>query len=147
VAPEITAASGLPLLHIGDACGAALRAAGCQRPGILGTRFTMEDRFLLDRLSQAHGLAPQVPDEASRAELHRIIFDELCCGRILDGSRERVRAMMEALAEQGCDSVVLACTEIVLLTPPQESDWPLPLFDTTALHAAAAVDWMLEETR
>jgi aspartate racemase len=150
VADQVRAGSGLPLLHIGDPCGRALQAAGFRRPGLLGTRFTMEDRFLIDHLTQHHGLQVQVPDAAGRDEMHRIIFDELCRGLLLPDSRERVTRMMQGLAAQGCDGVILGCTEIALLTPPEtppeDGPWPLPLFDTTALHAAAAVDWMLEET-
>jgi aspartate racemase len=146
VAPQVGARSGLPLLHIGDACGLGLRAAGCRRPGLLGTRFTMEDPFLIDHLSGRYGLDVLVPSAPEREEMHRIIFDELCLGLLREASRRQLEGMMRELADRGCDSVILGCTEIALLTPPEQGPWPLPLFDTTALHAAAAVSWMLEET-
>lgn len=145
VADTVARESGLPLLHIGDATGAALRAAGCRRAGLLGTRFTMEDGFLARHLAERHGVEVTAPGEADRAEMHRIIFDELCRGQRHAASAQRIARMMEALAARGCDSVILGCTEISLLIDPAAPGWPLPLFDTTALHAAAAVHWMLED--
>jgi aspartate racemase len=146
VADGVTRANGLPLLHIGDAIGAALTAGGHQRAGLLGTRFTMEDGFLADHLARHQGIATQVPGGDDRAEIHRIIFDELCHGVVSPASRERFRRIITGLAEAGCDSVILGCTEISLLLDPQAAGWPVPLLDSTALHAAAAVHWMLEET-
>lgn len=146
VAALVTEISGLPLLHIGDATGRALQAAGARRAGLLGTRFTMEDRFLADHLERHFGIATRVPDAVDRAELHRVIFDELCRGQFVDASAERLRQMISRLAEQGCDSIVLGCTELSLLVDPAAPGWPLPLIDTTAVHAQAAVDWILKET-
>jgi len=149
VAPAITELGGLPLLHIGDATGNALRAAGHRRVGLLGTRFTMEDGFLREHLAQQHGIESVVPDAAGRDEMHRVIYEELCRGQVLTTSRERVIALMATLAAQGCEAIVLGCTEIALLTdpqnPPEPGGWPLPLFDTTTLHAQAAVQWMLAD--
>ena len=145
VADGIRRGSGLPLLHIGDATGAALRAAGCRRAGLLGTRFTMEDGFWARHLTQGYGVDIVVPDEADRAEVHRVIFDELCQGVLRDASRTAFEGIIDRLVAQGCDSVILGCTEISLLVDPAAPGWPVPLFDTTALHAQAAVDWMLED--
>jgi len=148
VAAQVRQAGGLPLLHIGDATGRALRAAGCRRAGLLGTRFTMEDSFLSDHLAQHHGVQTLVPDAAERDEVHRIIYEELCRGSIRADSRERYRQVMAGLARRGCEAIILGCTEITLLTPPdhppEPDGWPLPLFDSTALHAHEAVQWMLE---
>ena len=142
VAAEVEAASGLPLLHIADATGLALTAAGVRHIGLLGTRFTMDDDTILRaRLRQRHGLQVQVPAEADRAEIHRVIYDELCRGVVRDESRGRYVAAIERLRQQGCHAVILGCTEITLLIDAACS--PLPVFDSTALHAAAAVDWML----
>lgn len=151
VALPIIEACGLPLLHIGDATGRALRAAGHTRVGLLGTRFTMEDRFLADHLADHHGVTSVTPGPADRDEVHRVIYDELCRGMTLPASRDRFVQIMDGLAEQGCEAIILGCTEISLLTPPdhppEPDGWPLPLFDTTALHAHEAVQWMLEEVR
>lgn len=149
VATPIVEAGGLPLLHIGDATGRALRAAGHTRVGLLGTRFTMEDRFLADHLADRHGVTTVTPGPADRDEVHRVIYDELCRGITLPASRDRFVQIMNGLAEQGCEAIILGCTEISLLTPPdhppEPDGWPLPLFDTTALHAHEAVQWMLTE--
>lgn len=142
------AAPGLPLLHIGDATGRALRAAGHTRVGLLGARFTMEDGFLRNHLAQAHGIDTLVPEAAQRDEVHRVIYDELCRGTVNPASRERYLAVMQGLADRGCTAIILGCTEIALLTPPDfppsSNGWPTPLFDTTALHAHEAVQWMLD---
>jgi aspartate racemase len=150
VAQPVTEACGLPLLHIGDATGKALRAAGRRRAGLLGTRFTMEDTFLSNHLAEHHGVTTVVPDAAGRDDVHRVIYEELCRGIILPDSRERYRRIMADFANQGCEAIILGCTEITLLTPPdhppEPNGWPLPLFDTTALHAHEAVQWMLGST-
>jgi aspartate racemase len=150
VATPVREASGLPLLHIGDATGRALRAAGHRRVGLLGTRFTMEDNFLSAHLAEHHGVETVVPDAAERDDVHRIIYDELCRGSVRADSRVRYRQIMVGLAKRGCESIILGCTEITLLTPPdhppEPDGWPVPLFDSTALHAHEAVQWMLEET-
>jgi len=142
LAPQIEAASGLPLLHIADATGAAIVAAGVQQVGLLGTRPTMEESAVVqDRLRERHGLTVQVPQAADRALVHRVIFDELCRGVVTAASRDAYGAVIERLREQGAGGVILGCTEITLLIDARSS--VLPVFDSTALHAAAAVDWML----
>lgn len=143
VAAAIEDAAGLPLLHIADATGAALRAAGVARVGLLGTRFTLDDPAIVqDRLRQRHGLQVLVPDAADRAELHRVIYDELCRGVVLERSRQAGVAVIGRLQAQGAQGVILGCTELTLLLDAASS--PLPVFDSTALHAAAALDWMLD---
>ncbi|MCE3001362.1 MAG: aspartate/glutamate racemase family protein [Xanthomonadaceae bacterium] len=141
VAPAIEAGCGLPLLHIGDAIGTAVRTTGLATVGLLGTRFTMEQDFLRGRLSARHGIDVRVPDAAGRALVHRVIYEELCRGRFLDESRAAFRDVMAGLVAAGAQGIVLGCTEIGLLVRPEDAS--VPLFDTTALHAAAAVDFAL----
>ena len=141
VAPAIEAAVRLPLLHIADATAAAIRAAGMRRVGLLATRFTMEQDFYRGRLAERHGLDVLVPEPDEREFVHRVIYDELCLGRILDASRRRYRDIMRRLADRGAEGIVLGCTEIGLLVAA--ADAPLPVFDTTAIHAAAAVEYAL----
>lgn len=147
IADEIERVAGLPLIHIVDATAAALKAAGVTRAGLLATRYTMEQDFYRGRMRERHGIEVVVPDaEAARAEVHRVIYEELCRGRIVDASREFFRGAVRDLgAAQGAQAVILGCTEIcLLLDPSRPADAPLPLFDGTALHARAAVDWMLD---
>lgn len=140
---QIEAASGLPLLHIADTTGDALRAAGVERAALLGTRFTMEDAgIVIDPLATRHGVSSLVPGADDRALLHRVIYDELCRGIVRDTSRAEVVEAIVRLRERGAQAVVLGCTEIALLIDAAAS--PLPVFDTTALHCAAAVAWILE---
>jgi aspartate racemase len=139
VADPIREAGGLPLLHIGDACGRALAAAGRRHVGLLGTRFTMEQDFLHRHL-QRFGVQTLSPAADDRDVVHRIIFEELCRGVLRDESRAAYLAVIERLAERGCDAVILACTEIGLLLPPDAGS-ALPMFDSTALHAHAAAAW------
>lgn len=141
VADAIALAVDVPLLHIADATAQAVRSAGLQRVGLLGTRFTMEQDFYKARLQKALGLEVLVPDPAGRDAVHRIIYQELCLGQVHDASRDVFRRVMDGLAAQGAQGIILGCTEISLLVNANDS--PLPLFDTTALHAQAAVDWML----
>jgi aspartate racemase len=136
-APAIEAACAVPLLHIMDATGAAIRAAGLGRVGLLGTRFTMEQDFCRDRLADKHGVEVIVLEDDDRAIVHRVIYEELISGRIEDSSRAAYRGVIARLAARGAQGIVLGCTEIMLLIGPEDS--PVPLFDTTALHAAAAV--------
>lgn len=134
--PQLEAATALPILHIADAAGRAIRAAGLARVGLLGTRFTMEQAFYRERL-EAHGVEVMVPDAPQRAEVHRVIYDELCRGEILPASRERYLAIMQSMAAAGAEGFVLGCTEIPLLVT--QADVPWPVFDTTRLHAEWAV--------
>jgi aspartate racemase len=140
VAAAVEAGSGLPLLHIADATAVRIRSAGLARIGLLGTRFTMEQDFYRERL-EAHGLDVIVPDAAQRDEVHRVIYDELCRGEILDASRERYRAIMADLVRRGAEGIILGCTEIGLLVGA--ADTTVPTFDTTRIHAEAAADWAL----
>lgn len=142
VAPAIVTAVNLPLLHIADPTAAAIRAAGLTRVGLLGTRFTMEQDFYVERL-RAHGLDVLLPDPEQREIVHRVIYDELCLGRIEAASRAAYLAIVADLAGRGAEAVILGCTEISLLIGPDDS--PLPLFDTTRLHAQAAVDFALAD--
>jgi aspartate racemase len=135
----IEAAVALPFLHIADPTGAALRAAGVKRVALLGTRYTMELPFYAERLRDKFGLDVLVPDEAARNDVHRIIYDELCHGVIDAASRATYVAIIDELAKRGAQAVILGCTEITLLIGAADS--PLPVFDTTALHAKAAVEW------
>ena len=137
VAPEIEAAIDIPLLHIADATAAKLRADGITRVGLLGTRFTMEQDIYKGRLQERFGLAVLVPDEAGRERVHRIIYDELCLGEIRESSRAEYLAIIEGLAAAGAVAVILGCTEIALLVGDARA--AVPLYDTTAIHAEAAV--------
>jgi len=140
VAPEVEAAISVPLLHIADAAVAALCAAGCRRVALLGTRYTMEQPFYAAHLAR-HGIDCVVPDAADRAEVHRVIFEELCKGDFDAGSRRRLAGIVERQVERGAGGVLLACTELTLSL--RQEDVAVPLFDTTALHALAAVDFAL----
>ncbi|NUP51345.1 MAG: aspartate/glutamate racemase family protein [Catenulispora sp.] len=136
VADQVAAAVDIPLLHLGDATAEAVRTAGLTRVGLLGTAFTMEQDFYRDRLAAA-GLDVLVPDPDGRAEVHRIIYDELCLGIVKSESREIYRKVIADLAARGAEGVILGCTEIELLIKPE--DVPLPVFPTTRIHAEAAV--------
>ncbi|THF62865.1 aspartate/glutamate racemase family protein [Pseudothauera nasutitermitis] len=141
VAPAIEQAVGVPLLHIADATAEAIRAAGLRKVGLLGTAFTMEQPFYKDRLRDAHGLEVLVPEEVERVEVHRVIYEELCLGRILPVSREFYRAVIAGLVARGAQAVILGCTEISLLVT--QEDAAVPLFDTTLLHARGAAEFAL----
>jgi aspartate racemase len=128
----------IPLIHLGDVTAAAVRAAGLDRVGLLGTAFTMEQDFAVQRYAE-HGITAIVPEAADRAEAHRIIYDELCRGIFTDASREAYRMIIGRLVDRGCRGVILGCTEIELLLPVDELDG-IPLFPTTRLHAEAAIE-------
>src|SRR3954447_15770679 len=136
VAGALTAVLGVPLLHIGDVTANAVRAAGVHRVGLLGTAFTMEQPFLSDRLAD-RGLHVLVPDPVDRAEVHRVIYEELCRGEVREESREGVKAVIERLVAEGAEGVVLGCTELELLIG--EDDVDVAVFPTTRLHVEAAV--------
>lgn len=142
VAPQIADMLDIPLLHIVDSTGAALKAAGVERVGLIATAFTMEQSFYKDRLRERFGIETIVPEAAERAEVHRVIFDELCRNDIRPEAREGYRAVMAGLVAQGAQGIILGCTEIPLLVGPE--DTTVPTFDTTALHAQAAVNWLLD---
>ena len=140
VADDVEAASGLPLLHIADATARAVLGAGIRRVGLLATAFTMEDSFYVGRLAE-HGIETIVPTPEARAEVHRIIYDELVRDVVRPESREVFRRTMADLVADGAEGIVFGCTEVGLLVGPADTD--VPTFDTVALHAAAAVEWML----
>ena len=140
MAGEVIAATDLPLIHIADATATAIRADGLSRVALLATRFTMEQDFYRDRLTAA-GLSVLLPEAEERAEIHRVIYEELCRGVVRDDSRAAYIRAIAALRERGAQAVILGCTEITLLVRPQDTD--LPLFDTTTLHAAAIADWAM----
>ncbi len=142
VAPALEAALDIPFLHIVDPTAQALRDAGIARVGLLGTAFTMEQAFYRGRMQDMHGIEVVVPDAADRALVHRIIYDELCHGIVRDGSRDAYRRIIGGMQAQGVGGVILGCTEISLLIG--QDDVALPVFDTTALHARAAVSRALE---
>jgi len=144
VAPAIEAAVSIPLVHIADATGESVTAAGHSVVGLLGTRFTMAESFYRGRLAERYGLEVLIPDEPERELVDRVIFEELCLGRVLEGSRAAYRDIMRALVERGAQAIILGCTEISLLV--DAGDAPVPLFDTTAIHATTAVEWALAAT-
>lgn len=141
VAPAIEQAIAIPLLHIADATAEQLTADGITRVGLLGTRFTMEQDFYIGRLEKQFGIEVVVPDPSERDIVHRIIYEELCQGRIEDESRQHYLAIIDSLHAQGAQAVILGCTEIAMLVG--QRDTAVPLYDTTALHAQRAVAWAL----
>lgn len=140
VAPEVSAAVDVPLLHIADVTANAIRSQGLNTVGLLGTRFTMEQDFYVQRLA-SHDVACLVPSTAERDEVHRIIFDELCQGRIEDASRRTLQEICAGLKQRGAQGIVLGCTELPMILGNDDLD--LPVFDTTTLHALAAVEFAL----
>lgn len=137
VAGQVAAAVGIPLLHLADVTAQAVIRAGLSTVGLLGTAFTMEQGFYRDRLA-GHGLTVLVPPPADRAEVHRVIYDELCLGQIREESRQIYRDVIVRLCQAGAQGVVLGCTEIELLISAPDS--PVPVFPTTRLHVEAALD-------
>lgn len=137
VAPAIATATSLPLLHIADATAEAIQTAGIRKVGLLGTRFTMEQAFYKQRLQDNYGIEVVIPDESGRETVHQVIYQELCLGHINAASREKYRAVMAELVAQGAEAIIMGCTEITLLIDQQDAT--VPLFDTTQIHAKAAV--------
>jgi len=140
VAQQVMASVRLPLIHIGDALAKELKAEARSRPLLLGTRYTMEDLFLIDHLANK-GVGAVTPDKADRDALHAIIYDQLIKGVVTDEARDAVHAMIDRSAAKEADSVVFACTEIGMLFPPTEAG--LPGYDTLEIHAAALVEFAL----
>ncbi len=141
VADDVQASVHLPLIHIADATAEQVKVAGLKRIGLLGTRFTMEEDFYVGRLVHKHDLDVIVPEPIERDEVHRVIYDELCLGITRAESKTRYAAIIEQLIARGAQGIILGCTEIGLLV--QASDSRVPLFDTTRLHAEAAVEFAL----
>jgi aspartate racemase len=131
----------IPLLHIADATAEKIKAHGLKKIGLLGTRFTMEEDFYRGRLTEKQGLEVIIPTERERDIVHRVIFDELCLGEIKEPSKEQYVRIMDHLVRDGAEGIILGCTEISLLI--QEEDSQIPLFDTTKIHAMAAVEYAL----
>jgi aspartate racemase len=141
LADEVQNAVRIPLLNIIDITANAVRSAQMSRPLLLATSYTMQEAFYTGRLRARHDLQSVIPDAQDRACVHATIFDELCCGRILEGSRQRFIEIVERGRQAGADSVILGCTEIGLLIGPEHLS--LPAFDSTLLHADAAVRFSL----
>ncbi len=131
----------IPLLHIADATAGTIHALGLKTVGLLGTKSTMEQDFYRGRLTEKHDLEVLIPSAEDRETVHRVIFDELCLGEINPASKAQYVSIMESLADAGAQGIILGCTEISLLV--QEGDGPVPVFDTTRIHAEAAVEWAL----
>jgi aspartate racemase len=142
IAPEISASTNIPLLHIADATAQQLTQSGVNNVGLLGTRFTMEDGFYQARLSEEHGIDVLIPEQQERDEVHRVIYEELCLGQFLNESREAYIKVLEKLHKRGAQAVILGCTEIALLVKQEHT--LIPLYDTTRIHAQAAVNLALE---
>ncbi|MFL0711980.1 MAG: aspartate/glutamate racemase family protein [Microcella pacifica] len=140
VAPAIEAAVSIPLLHLGDVIGLAVRAAGIARVGMLGTRFTMQQPFMRERIA-SHGLEVLVPEPDDQEVVHRVIYEELVLGEVSERSRAEYRLIIAALVDRGAQGIVLGCTEIELLI--EQHHVAVPIFPTTRLHAEAAVEWAL----
>ena len=140
MADEVEQGAGIPLLHICDPAARKAKAEGLSRVALLGTAYTMEQSFYKDRL-RAHGLDVIVPDEVDRAVAHRVIYEELVCGKIEQASRKACREIIARLVARSAQGIILGCTELPLLIKPEDS--AVPLFDTTTLHALAAVDLAL----
>ena len=141
LADDITAAVRIPLIHIADATAAKVKAEGLKTVGLLGTRFTMEMDFYRGRLAAMHGLKALVPDEPGRTVVHDVIYKELAHGLVRPEARQAYVEVIRDLVKRGAEGVILGCTEIPMLVGAKDS--PVPVFDTTALHAAAAVDFAL----
>jgi len=142
VADDIQASVKIPLLHIADATAQLVKDSGIQKIGLLGTRFTMEEEFYKGRLSRKYGLNVNIPNAQEREIVHRVIYDELVVGEIRQHSKEQYIGIIEQMVNQGAEGVILGCTEIGLLIQKQDSR--VPLFDTTRIHAEAAVEYALK---
>jgi aspartate racemase len=142
LADQVQASVSIPLIHIADATAVAIKRAGMQRPALLATRFTMEQDFYKGRLTDKYGLSPVVPDAAGRDMVHRVIYDELCQGIVTETSKTAYIEEAERLrSEEAADSIIMGCTEITMLIG--QDDFDIPVFDTTRIHAEAAVEFML----
>lgn len=142
LADQVQAAVEIPLIHIADATAKKVQAEGIKKVGLLGTAFTMEQSFYKGRLTERFGLEVIVPNTSKRQLVHRIIYDELCQGKVLADSKAQFAETINELVENGAEGIILGCTEIMLLVG--QNDASVPVFDTTTLHAEAAVDFVLE---
>jgi aspartate racemase len=141
VADAIVDAVSIPFIHIADATAAQIKRAGFKRPGLMATAYTMEQSFYVGRLKDRHGLDVVIPDEGGRADTHKIIYEELCSGVVRGASRQRYQQIAESLAERGADCLILGCTEVGMLL--NDKNVSVPVFDTTLIHAEAAVAFAL----
>ncbi len=142
MADAVQNAVNIPLIHIADATAAVIRSYDLQTIGLLGTRFTMEEDFYKGRITDKYGLTVMTPDADERDTVHQIIYDELVIGKVEDNSRIAYQEIIGNLQGRGAEGVILGCTEIGLLIKPEDS--PIPVYDTTYLHAVAAVEWALD---
>jgi len=143
VADAIEGVVTIPLLHIADATAEAIQRRGLATVGLLGTRFTMEEDFYMGRLRERHGINVIVPDTADREFVHRVIYDELCLGKVRDTSHAGYRRIMQKLVDRGAQGMILGCTELSLLVGA--GDVPVPVFDTVSIHARSAVERALQD--
>ncbi|WP_440955164.1 aspartate/glutamate racemase family protein [Methanosarcina sp. Mfa9] len=142
LAEKVEAKAGLPLLHIADAAAGEIQAEGLEKVGLLGTKFTMEEAFYRERLEDKFGIKVLIPEAGDREFVNSVIFNELCLGLIKDDSREKFREIIGDLVSKGAEGIVLGCTEIPLLIGQEDAE--VPVFDTTKIHALAAVELALE---
>jgi len=142
MADEVQEAIQIPLLHIADVTAGAVKANGQSRVGLLGTKFTMEQDFYKGRLQEIHGIDVLIPEDKERQVIHDILYNELCLGEIKELSKGKFQSIIQNLVERGAQGVILGCTEIPLIV--SQEDYEIPLYDTTALHARAAVDFALQ---
>ena len=143
LASWIEDAVSIPLIHIADATAEQIKIQSMKKIGLLGTGFTMEQDFYKGRLTEKYGLEVIVPEKADRDIVHRVIYDELCAGKIVQASKLEYVRIMQALIAKGCEGIILGCTEIMLLVGQPDSS--VPVFDTTTIHALAAVNFALEK--
>jgi aspartate racemase len=141
MAEDVAVNISIPLLHIINVTAEKIASLGLKKVGLLGTKFTMEQDFYKRRLSEKYGLGVVIPNETDRETVHNIIFKELSLGEIKNSSREQVKAIINRLSDNGAQGIILGCTELPLLI--KQKDSPIPLFDTTTIHAKAAVDYAL----
>lgn len=144
VAERITTSVDLPLIHIGSSVGRRLSEDGVKQVALLGTQFTMEQNFYREKIRD-YGIEVMCPAEAQRGEVHRIIYEELCVGRILDNSAQALYMIIDELAEQGCEAVILGCTELGMSISSSQSK--LPVYDSTLIHAADIADFCMSTHR
>jgi len=143
MAGEVQKSTKIPLLHIADVTAEKIKAQGLKKVGLLGTKFTMEEDFYKGRLQEKYGLEVIIPDEEERQVIHQILYDELCLGEIKKLSKDKFKKIIGHLVAKGAEGIILGCTEIPLLV--DQEDYDIPLFDTTRIHAKAAVEYALGE--
>jgi len=143
MADDVAANISIPLLHIADVTAEKITSQGLKKIGLLGTKFTMEQDFYKGRLKEKFGIRVLIPNESEREIVHNMIYKELCLGEIKDSSREQLKAIINRLSDNDAQGIILGCTELPLLL--KQGDCPVPLFDTTIIHARAAVDYALRD--